>query len=51
MWVMKKKIKGKEYLYLYKSKWIDGKPVSIFVKYLGPKDKVTSETMEKSLKG
>lgn len=40
MWVMKKKIKGNVYLYLYKSLWINGKPVSKYVRYLGPKDKV-----------
>lgn len=43
MWVMTKRLKGKEYLYLYKTKWVKGRPKSIFIRYLGPKGDVTDD--------
>lgn len=36
MYIVKKKIKGLDYLYIYKSQWRDGKPRNIYVDYIGP---------------
>ena len=47
MWVMTKKIKGREYLYLYKSKWENGKPRNKFIKYLGAKNQYTDKKLTK----
>lgn len=41
MFVMKKKIKGREYLYLYKCVWRDGRSRNVFVRYLGPANHYT----------
>ena len=50
MWVMVKKIKGREYLYLYKSVWRGGKPRNQFIRYLGPKQKISEEAIKKLIK-
>ncbi|MFH1721694.1 MAG: hypothetical protein ABH950_03705 [Candidatus Altiarchaeota archaeon] len=50
MWVMNKKLKGREYLYLYKTKWVKGKPKSKFVRYIGPKKSVTKTFIDKCKK-
>ena len=41
MFVMKKTIKGREYLYLYKCVWRNGRSRNVFVRYLGPADRYT----------
>ena len=46
MWVMVKKIKGREYLYLYKSVWRGGKPRNQFIRYLGPKQTLSKEKIK-----
>ncbi|MFC2154342.1 hypothetical protein ACFLRC_02530 [Candidatus Altiarchaeota archaeon] len=48
--MMTKKIKGRDYLYLYKTKWVNGKPKSKFVRYLGPKDSVDDEHIQKYIR-
>lgn len=50
MWVMEKKIKGREYLYLYKSVWENGKPRNKFVRYIGPKEKIPTEEVKRMVK-
>ena len=47
MWIMKKKIRGKNYLYLYKSEWRNKKQISKFVRYIGPEDKYTEGQLDK----
>lgn len=47
MWVMTKTLKGREYLYLYKSVWERGRPRNKFIKYLGPKDQYTGRQIKK----
>lgn len=46
MWVMTKKIKGREYLYLYKTVWRDGRPKSQYVKYLGGKNRYSEDLLK-----
>jgi len=41
--LIKKKIKGKTYLYLAKSARINGKPRRVWQKYLGPEDKIDED--------
>lgn len=48
MWVMTKRLKGREYLYLYKSKWVAGKPKNVFVRYLGPKAEVSDVDIQRA---
>lgn len=48
VWVMKKQIKGKNYLYLYKTKWVNGKPKSVFIKYLGSANNLTDANIKKA---
>ena len=47
MWIMKKKIRGKNYLYLYKSEWVNKKPISKFVRYIGQEDKYAEGQLDK----
>ncbi|MFH1835655.1 MAG: hypothetical protein ABH851_05660 [Methanobacteriota archaeon] len=47
MWIMTKTIKGREYLYLYKSVWERGRPRNKFVRYLGPAVKYTDREIKK----
>ena len=42
--LVKKKIKGKTYLYLQETGWIDGKSKRIWQKYLGPEHKIKEQT-------
>jgi transposase len=42
--LIKKKIKGKTYLYLQETGWIDGKSRRIWQKYLGPEHKIKEMT-------
>ena len=46
MWVMTKRIKGREYLYLYKTVWREGRAKSIFVKYLGLKERLDTNKIK-----
>ena len=47
---MTKEIKGKEYLYLYKSVWEKGRPRNKFIKYLGPKEKYSKKEIKKIIR-
>jgi hypothetical protein len=50
MWVMVKKIKGREYVYLYRSVWRDGRPRNQFIRYLGPKDTLSEQEVKRIIK-
>ena len=50
MWVMTKTLKGREYLYLYKSVWERGRPRNKFIKYLGPKESISEREVKRIIK-
>lgn len=50
MWIMTKTVKGRDYMYLYKTVWEGGKPKSKFVRYLGSKDILTKPELKKIIK-
>ena len=45
---MRKKIKGREYLYLYKCVWRDGRSRNVFVRYLGPASRYTDSEIKRA---
>jgi len=47
---MTKKIKGREYLYAYETKWVSGRPRNIYVDYLGPKEALTGRQVAEKIK-
>jgi len=47
MWVMKKKIRGRTYLYLYKSVWESGRPRNKFIRYIGPEESISEQAVKK----
>jgi hypothetical protein len=50
MWAMTKKIKGQHYVYAYRTEWKNGRPKSIYVEYLGPKDQLTDQEIKEKIK-
>lgn len=50
VWIMKKQIKGETYLYLYKSRWVNGKPKNVFLRYLGPARNFSEPEIKKAKK-
>ncbi|MFH0860208.1 MAG: hypothetical protein V1921_03310 [Candidatus Altiarchaeota archaeon] len=48
---MTKTIRGREYLYLYKTSWVAGRPKSEYVRYLGPKAGFTEDELRSVLAG
>ena len=47
---MRKNIKGREYLYLYKSVWRDGRSRNVFIRYLGPAERLTEPEIRRVIK-